>query len=383
MDSQGYLPLSVIASFRRVKSLTENVDLLRDVCQNLRSVEFWPAADGNDKLRKREDWETWVLSMDQRDPAAQVDGPPPRAQANGYYQNGSAGPKVVNGNGVHVDTNAESAVNGISKDESTVGHSALSSEAPEFSPLSHSVNEEHDAFPDDQIENLVIVVRKPGYSSPSMSPSSGPRNVSNGVADAEKTPDAAEEAPLEKSENKPTSDAATNGTTTPKKKSSMPTFWVKDRDAPTDLLPSNLTHESYNVFRVKALNNRPLAANKDCHKDMDVLYQFWSHFLVRNFNSSMYNEFHRLALDDLSTRECLAGFYNLVRFYEAALMGPLVVTQEVAQDYVNIVHTEPENTNRYAFQKLRAVWRDGAFNLKNRKKVDSALDTALKAELDQ
>lgn len=91
MDSQGFVPLAVIAGFRRVKSLTENLDLVRDVCQNLEAVEFWPAADGNDKLRRRGDWEQWVLAVDMREPAAQVEGPGPRAQAHSYqngYQNG-------------------------------------------------------------------------------------------------------------------------------------------------------------------------------------------------------------------------------------------------------------------------------------------------------
>lgn len=242
-----------------------------------------------------------------------------------------------------------------------------------------------DTFPDEHIENLVIVVRKPGYASPVHPLTS--RVMSNGSIDfASLRQGNGEKSATESSNGSAIEEPltnGTNGTASPSKKNNMPVFWVKDRDAPIDLLPDNLTHESYNIFRVRALENRHTAANVDCHKDMDVMYQFWSHFLVHNFNSSMYNEFRAVSLDDAHQRDSLAGFYNLIRFYEAALKGPKTVNQQVAQDFVNLVQAEPENTNRYGFHKLRTIWTDSSLNLKNRKKVDSSMSSALKAELEQ
>jgi La domain len=76
MDSQGWLPFSVIAGFNRIKSLTEDMSLIRHVCQMSRNIEFRPGEDGNDHLRKVDKWDQWILDMDQRKPHAQIDGPP-------------------------------------------------------------------------------------------------------------------------------------------------------------------------------------------------------------------------------------------------------------------------------------------------------------------
>lgn len=79
--------------------------------------------------------------------------------------------------------------------------------------------------------------------------------------------------------------------------------------------PFIFVHESYNVFRKRALEKRFLTATRDGDHDMDVLCQFWSHFLVHNFNAQMYNEFRSLALDDFSARRAgnrLNGLIHLL-----------------------------------------------------------------------
>lgn len=77
MDSQGFVPLGVIASFKRVKSLTEDFELLRHVSRQLRNVEYQTGEDGVDRLRPRENWAQWVLPLHQRDPSAQHEGTAP------------------------------------------------------------------------------------------------------------------------------------------------------------------------------------------------------------------------------------------------------------------------------------------------------------------
>jgi la-related protein 1 len=161
----------------------------------------------------------------------------------------------------------------------------------------------------------------------------------------------------------------------------MPTFWVKDKDNPIECLPADLVHKSYNEFRKQTLDKRRSLTSTDGHLDMDVLYQFWSHFLVRNFNSKMYDEFRSLAFDDLSTRESSTGLNNLIRFYDGVLSSNRVISDGVAQDLVDLVKSEA--SERPTFQKLRSAWRNGAFNLNNRKKIDLIIDENLRTELEK
>jgi len=63
MDQQGWVPLSFISAFNRVKVLTTDVDLLTDVLANECQMEI--EFDHELKqLRKRNDWATWVYPED-------------------------------------------------------------------------------------------------------------------------------------------------------------------------------------------------------------------------------------------------------------------------------------------------------------------------------
>lgn len=148
MDSQGYVLLTFIASFKRIKNLTEDFELLRHCCRQLRNVEHHCSEDGVDRLRPRERWEQWVLSIDQRDQSAQNAGP---SNPKSY----SPGHAFLNGTPTFQDSfdkanqfyPAPAMANGHSPDQTQIvnlpvnGHSehhpsrvSLSSTAPEFTP---------------------------------------------------------------------------------------------------------------------------------------------------------------------------------------------------------------------------------------------------------
>ena len=162
-------------------------------------------------------------------------------------------------------------------------------------------------------------------------------------------------------------------------------YWVKDKDTPTENLPQELTHESYTTFRTKALEQRAKATSgAPCGHDMDILYQFCSHFLARNFNAHMHAEFRTLALEDAQPpRASHVGRHNLIAFYYEAVLGPRVVPDGLARDFVDLVAAERGLPAQPAFDKLRAAWRNGAFNLKNRVKIDRIIGPELKAELER
>jgi la-related protein 1 len=91
MDSQGFVSLDFIAAFNRIKNLTTDVELLKLVCQQSTHVQYRTGEDGRDRLRRREGWEQWVLSMADRDESAQNEGPkelhnPPVPNPAGFDQ---------------------------------------------------------------------------------------------------------------------------------------------------------------------------------------------------------------------------------------------------------------------------------------------------------
>jgi la-related protein 1 len=158
-------------------------------------------------------------------------------------------------------------------------------------------------------------------------------------------------------------------------------MWVKGqgRQAP---ISKDYTEESYTGFRARALRYREASAPAETHSDMKFLYEFWSHFLCRNFNLTMYNEFRRYAFED-SRASAMCGMKNLVSYYDESLKSKTkVIPETLARHYVELVKTE-ENDERPAFQRLRMAWRDGALDLKSRKKIDNFVDPKLREELER
>ena len=74
MDPEGYLPVTLVASFNRVRSLTNDVTFILAAVQDSKIVQLH---DG--KLRCKEDPEYWPLPFDQPDP---VISPKPETQVD-------------------------------------------------------------------------------------------------------------------------------------------------------------------------------------------------------------------------------------------------------------------------------------------------------------
>ncbi|EED24021.1 La domain family [Talaromyces stipitatus ATCC 10500] len=131
MDSQGFVRLSFIAGFKRIRNLTEDFEMLRHCGRQLRNAEYILSEDGLDLLRPREKWEHWVLPMDQRDSSAQNDGNA-AAALHPIEGNNFAAPVA---NGVN-HNDYQGAPNGLPNGvhEQADPQTTLSSAAPEFTP---------------------------------------------------------------------------------------------------------------------------------------------------------------------------------------------------------------------------------------------------------
>ncbi|KAI9051014.1 hypothetical protein LZ554_005122 [Drepanopeziza brunnea f. sp. 'monogermtubi'] len=420
MDSQGFVFLAFIAGFKRIQALTHEFELLRFACHESEIIELVRGDDGHDRLRRREGWEKFVVPMDERDESVRNAGPssvqhrspqPPNSQHTGsmgmpnqhimspgafspngteaslrYQQNG-AGP-VSNGNG-----------------SAYYPETPLSAAVPDFAPGLLSLSGLQDpleaatTFNDEEVAKLTLVFKTPKGSEDSKpkSPFNGApaRTFSNGSIDGRSiveelcddqrqgrtltngSPETSPES-LRRSRSpftplSPTQSTSSNG---------PPVMWVKGQGQQSFVSPGN-SEELYTTFRSRALNHRENSTSGETHSDMKLLYEFWSHFLCRNFNAKMYTEFRQYAFED-AQQNAMDGTNSLISYYAEILSSKKKVIPDVlALHYVELVKSEDVAGPRPALEKLRVAWRDGALDMKSRKKIGNLVDKKLKDELDR
>jgi len=96
----------------------------------------------------------------------------------------------------------------------------------------------------------------------------------------------------------------------------------------------------------------------------------------------MYSEFRRYAFED-ARDSSMIGMRNLISYYDEVLNNKKkVIPEGLARDYVDLVKRE-EGSDRPAFDRLRAAWRNGALDMKSRKKIDTLVDPKLREELER
>lgn len=427
MDSQGFVYLDVIAAFNRIKSITQDRELLKQVCLQSETVDIRIGEDGKERLRRNRDWEKFVMPIEDRFPAAKYEGPkqlerpeqrmpnfygpmqltpqggigypmyPPRPNDRRSYDSAFA---MMNGaaRGAFFPENSFAEMNG----EEMRGRATKSpinnrSSGPVQAVTLDSNSDstaEPDVFPDQNIEQLTVCVKLSARRVPYHTAAS--RTFSDGSID---TRTIAREMEKSDAQTAPAAngDKLTNGVSTPtesrvaspsgqqspeRSATDVSVFWVRDNDQPMGNLPSDLVPEPYVQLRLKALEQRGQAATGNCPYDLEVLYQFWSHFLIRNFNNRMYREFKYYAEADAAERHSFSGKKTLLKYYGQALSSTYPIPTCVLNDYITTVKSEGPKADGAAFKQLRQAWRNGALNLRNRKKLTEAVDESLKVLLE-
>lgn len=94
MDEQGWVPIKLIAGFKKVLNLTDNILLILNAVQASTVVEVQ-----NDKIRKRNEWMKWIMPPG---PFSPVSSPQARAKSGhdmltGHFQGVSLDEKLVHG----------------------------------------------------------------------------------------------------------------------------------------------------------------------------------------------------------------------------------------------------------------------------------------------
>lgn len=420
MDSQGFVPLRVIAEFRRIKSLlgdnSMSYDQLRHVAQQVRNIEFVVGEDGEDRLRSRENWKDFVLPMEERLPQAQNDGPTikqsrPRYSNVGvpdfHMTNGlRSAPPNVNGfqdsfsnqhapqyqGGMfaephnheqwasqaelarHDEERRTSVTSPLSKVQSTSSdmRSAIAGMTNGHrDSVSSSAAGKENTFPDEEVSKLKVVVKDPEYQNETDSTSDEPNATRvSGLRGSAGSP--------EQLERFRSLQFGQNGRSN--SRYNEQTMYLPQVEAPAQYMQPGYIHEDYLNLKEKALSQR---AENHYDGACIPLYPLWAEFLAspNSFNVGMYEDFKTWAIEDLENGN-ENGKKHLVHFYDAMLSGKNAMTERLATDIVNIARSEP-TTSRPVWLKLRAAWRNGATNMKTRKRLTDLLTAEEKSELER
>ncbi|KIW91290.1 uncharacterized protein Z519_08186 [Cladophialophora bantiana CBS 173.52] len=447
MDGQGYVPLSVIANFKRIKTLTEDnmtMDNLRYVCQQVKSVEFLPGTDGDDRLRRREGWRDFVLPVEERFESARNEGPlhnpdsynrtaPPdqvglHDPSFAFGQLRSPQLTVGSSNGTFHASSPMSYIPVLPTESQVSGEplvrpfedgSSDGTERPSLvsyqhvapaavqspqhhtsEPLSNNVNGhrrqssradiEDNIFPDEQIPNVNIRMQPsvlngaapsfPGIARIPSAGSSSGQNEGNNV-------------PLDL--NQARIPSLRGGASSPQQLEqyrslsfgapyTIPTGDENIIYFTKDGQETQLPPPQPGQFDQTYLSLHDMAFQQrhmGVEGALEPLYNFWTDFLVDKFNVGMYQEFKTTAAGDLQEGND-SGMLHLVRYFGKLLSAPVPISERIASDMVTL-YREENPDKRLIFQTLRAAWRNGATNMKTIKRLGDILTVEEKAELDK
>lgn len=206
MDGQGFVFLHILQNFNRIQILTTDTNLIKWVCGRSSLIELVTGADGFDRVRKAEDWQQWVLPMEDRDPSAQNDGPAqllsPRFEGFvngldmsplGFPQSHPMSPTNPNMmNGYRGEPMFESFNQRGQFESGSTIQTPLTADVPDFKPTQASQElytqfqngmEVEEKFPDANLESLQISIKTLKGERDSVSPISHNLSTSSKPSD--------------------------------------------------------------------------------------------------------------------------------------------------------------------------------------------------------
>jgi len=404
MDSQGFVPISALVQFQRLKDISNDVTMVLHALLTSTELEVLFNSERGPLVRARHDPTKWVYPMSERDSSAQVDGPAqffyqahqdalrqmqefqqaqfqhqvafqqPPFMFDGSYGypsapsfrghesevasppaemdpsrspvspgfvpenrklSGEASPFVPNGVPFHPMMNGDSAYNMHAM------NNALSAAATDDDDLTATIS-------DEDVAKLTILVNEP-KEKPIV-----PAMPVNGVKH-KKHP--SEEQPTSVTWRLPNTD---------------------NSQSPKQNKKSGVIEYSYPEFRSKALQTRQHQKAKKNALQMSQLYQFWADFLRSQWVQAMYTDFLQSAVDDANDNR-RAGLSKLFTMYEGVLDNKF--NTSLWNDFVRLAGEDYRNGHLSAIESVCRI--RGNIRLKGRDVViqDGDVSRLVEAEI--
>ena len=413
MDDQGYVPLSELVQFARLRTITSDAYVVLVALLSSTETEVLSQSERGPLVRARHDWAKWVFPENEREESARHPGPADfwysthlnwyRAASEAYQQQFQSqqylfdqqfsfppapfrppqehelSPAIVTEepqlpphslhfdpqnrklsreaksfvpNGAHYQPPMVNGHDGVAFDMHSVENS--------IPPVSEGPEEPVDIVEEDNLRNLLVAVPEPKDRPiiPAL-PMNGVKAKSDRDLDLSRSPT----QPITWRFSDVT--AATQGSS-PSVKSGVSSLMVAQDDIPasksrpaepplieTNLKPqagqSGITELAYQDFESKALESRQNSARDSI--SMLRLYQFWSDFLCNHWVPSMYMSFVKYAVEDANKMR-RTGLLRLFSFYERVLT--VKFRMSLWNDFIRLAGEDYRNGH---LAGIESVWR--------------------------